>query len=320
MQNESRPWLSVTKASERVEAQWIGLPSDARGVQHGDEFGVTGRLHAEGAADVVGDKVQFLRLEIHRRRDLAAHAGHTLRRAAQREALAARVIARGGGARLERGDDQPLVDQFDLHHMRGFGEGALERGLLLAVGIGRRAPVEADIARRFRPKLRCAGLDRLAHIGDRGERLIVDRDLLGAVLRGGEAGRDDHRDRLADMHHARRGERRTMRRERRLAIAAGNWMRVRERVVVLGGKVGGREHRQHPLHLLGFRRVDVLDLGKAVRRTDELREQRALRLDVVAEAAGPAQQRIVLDAAMPLLRGVRTGHSGHSKKYLKGGF
>ena len=112
------------------------LAERARGMQQRDIFRVRGALHAEGAADVAGDDVQLLRLDVERAGDLAAHAADRLRGAAQRELLAGRVVARGRRARLERGHHKTLVDQFDPHHMRGVLEGAVERGLFLAVRIG----------------------------------------------------------------------------------------------------------------------------------------------------------------------------------------
>ncbi len=132
------------------------LSQRARGVQHGHVFRIAPALHAESAAEIVGEDAQLFRLEAHGAGDLAAHGGDALRAAAKRELFAATVVARGRRARLERSDHQALVDELDAHDMRGVLEGALKRGLLLAVGIGRRAPVETDIAGRFRPELRRA--------------------------------------------------------------------------------------------------------------------------------------------------------------------
>ena len=178
------------------------LAERPRGMQQRDIFGMGRALHAERAADVVGEHAQFLRLDVHGVRELAAHIGNALRRTAQGELLAGGIVARGRAARLERGDHQPLVDEFDAHDMGGVLERMVERRLLLAVGIGRRGPVEGDIAGRLRPELRRAGRDGGARIGYRGQRLIVDRDLLAGVLRRLGADRDHHRHRLAYMQHA----------------------------------------------------------------------------------------------------------------------
>ncbi len=141
----------------------------------------------KAAADIVAEDAQLVWLDAHGAGDLAAHGGDALGAAAQRELVDPGVIARGRGARLERGDDQALIDKFDAHDMRGVLEGAIERRLLLAVGIGRRGPVEPDIAGRIRPKLRRAGFDGIARVGDGVERLVIDDDFFGGVLRGARA-------------------------------------------------------------------------------------------------------------------------------------
>ena len=124
---------------------------DARSVQHRNVFGIAPCLHAEGAAEILGEDAQLLGLDAHGAGDLAAHGGDTLRAAAQSELVLAGVVARGRRTWLERGDHQTLIDQFDTRYMGRVLEGAIERGLLLAVGIWRRGPVEAYIGGHFRP-------------------------------------------------------------------------------------------------------------------------------------------------------------------------
>ena len=239
------------------------------------------------------------RLDVHGAGDLAAHAATPCVPQRRVNCLLAGVIARGRRARLERGDHQALVDQFDAHHMRCVLEGALERGLLLAVGIGRRAPVEADIAGRFRPKLRRAGCCRRARIGHGVERLVIDRDFFAGVLRRLRAHRDHHRHRLADMQHAACSQRRPMRRDRHLAAAAGDRMRMRNRMIMRLCQIGGGQHRHHAGRALGGCHVDVLDFGEGVRRAHEIGGQCARGLAVIAETPGAAQQRVVFDAPGP---------------------
>ncbi len=80
------------------------------------------------------------------------------------------------------------------------------------VGISRRGPVEGEIAGRFRPDLRAR--DGLVGVDYRRQRLIIDDDLIGGVLRR-RRGRCNHQGhRLADMHDAVRGERGAERRDR----------------------------------------------------------------------------------------------------------
>ena len=275
------------------------LLQHARRVQHRDIFGIAPALHAEGAAEIVGEDAQLLRLDAHGAGDLAAHGGDALRAAAKRELLGAGVVARGRRARLERGDHQALIDQFDAHHMGGILEGAIERRLFLALGIGGRAPVETDIAGRFRPELRRAGRDRRTHVGHGVERLVIDRDFFAGVLRLGGAGRDYHRHRLTDMQHALIRQRRPKRRDRYFPAAAWNRMRMRDGMIMRRGQVGGGQHRRYARRALGSRDVDVFDGGESVRRAHEIGRQGAFRLDVVAEAATSAQQRVILDTAGP---------------------
>ena len=118
----------------------------ARRMQHRDVFGIAPALHAESAAEIVGDDVQLLRLDVHRAGNLRPHAGEALSGAAQREFVGLGVVVRRRRARFERSDDQTLVHQLDFHDMRGVLEGALERRLLFSISIGGRGPVKTDIA------------------------------------------------------------------------------------------------------------------------------------------------------------------------------
>src|SRR6185437_14293093 len=111
----------------------------ARSMQHRNVFGIAPGLHAKGAAEIFGKYAQLLGLDAHSAGDLAAHGGNTLRAAAQNELVLAGVVARGRRAWLDRGYHQTLIDQFDTRYMGRVPEGAIERSLLLAVGIWRRS-------------------------------------------------------------------------------------------------------------------------------------------------------------------------------------
>ena len=211
--------------------------------------------------------------------------------------VAAGLVACCCRARLERRHHQALVDQLDTRHMRGVLEGAVECRLLLAVRIGRCGPVKPDVSRRIRPQLRRAGRDRVAHIGRRRQRLVVNDDFFGRVLCRCRADGNHHRDRLAHMHHAALGQRRPMRPDCLLAFAPRDRNRMRDRVVVRRRKIGGGEHRDHAFCLLRIGRIDAHYLREGVRRAHEKGGQRPLRFDVVTEAALPAQERIVFDAS-----------------------
>ena len=114
-------------------------------------------------------------------------------------------------ARLHRGDNQALIDDGDARDMRGLGESVAHRFLARGRIGGRAGPVDGDIAGHVVMHLRRAGFHRVAHIGDRRQRVILDIDQLRAVERREFALRDHGNDRLADMRHALARERRPVR-------------------------------------------------------------------------------------------------------------
>ena len=266
-------------------------------VQQRDIFRISRGLHAKSAADILSEHAQLFRLDAHGLGEVHAHAADPLGPAAQRVAVAAGVVARARGARLDRGHHQTLVDQFDARHVRGFLERAVEGALLLPVRIGRCSPVEPYIARCLRPELRCARRHCSAHVGHRRHRLIVDDDFFGRVLCHCRVDGNHHRDRLADMHHAAFGQCRPMRPDSLLAFATRNRNGMRDRVVVRRRKICSGEHRDHALRLLRVGGIDAHDLREGVRRAYKKGRKRALRFDVVTEVALAAQERIVLDAS-----------------------
>ena len=81
--------------------------------------------------------------------------------------------------------------------MRGLGEGGVGRGEVRGVVV----PVEHEVAGNAVEQLRRALLERGARVGDGGQRLVVDLDRLGGVLRLRQRLGDDQRDRLAGMAH-----------------------------------------------------------------------------------------------------------------------
>src|SRR5262245_827717 len=138
----------------------------ARCMEHGHVFRIAPAFHAECAADVLGEKAQFFRLDVHSAGNLPAYARNTLRADAQRKLIGRGVVTCRGRTCLKRSDHQTLIDELDSHNMCGLVEGTLKCGLLFAFRIGWRRPVEANIAGRLRPELRGVLLYRLAWIGD----------------------------------------------------------------------------------------------------------------------------------------------------------
>ncbi len=102
-------------------------PDALRRDQQRGVFGIGRRLHAEAAADVIGDDAQALALEPEHADELVAQHGDALRAAAQDIAVLRRVVGRRRAARLHRGDDHTLVDQRDTRHVRRVAEGLVKR-------------------------------------------------------------------------------------------------------------------------------------------------------------------------------------------------
>ena len=137
----------------------------------------------------------------------------------------------------------------------------LRRHLVRIGGAAR--PVERDIAGRFRPHLRGAGLDRLAQIGDGIERLVFDLDELGAVLRGGLGLGDHHGDGFADMAHALAGQRRPERHDQ-LGAAAPADRRMHGQVLdACSLDIVRRDDGDHALHRQRRVRIDAFTSAQA---------------------------------------------------------
>ena len=182
-----------------------------RGVQQSHVFRIARRLHAETAADVLGQHQELFRRKLHGGDHLAADLGDALRGAAQDVAIPGGIVACRGHARLERGADQALIDEIDARNMGGVGEDAIDLGLHLAFGIGRCRPVKREITGRLRPQLRGTGACGLVGIDHRAERLVIHDYGLGAVRSRGRRFGDHQRHRLPDMHNPLAGKRRPIR-------------------------------------------------------------------------------------------------------------
>ena len=147
-----------------------------RGVQDADVFRIDRRLHAERTADVAGEDVHLVRRGLHG----AGHAGlqphHALADRMQRVALFGLVVFADGGAGLHRVDDQPRVENFQLHLVRGAGEGG---GHLLGVAV---VIVERDVVGDILEDRRRAVRVRLGEVDHHGQRLDVEFDRFSGVL------------------------------------------------------------------------------------------------------------------------------------------
>ena len=172
---------------------------------------------------------------------------------------------------------------------------------IAAVVRHRAGPVERDIARRLGKELRRTGRERGAHIGDRIELLVVDRDLLGSVLRLRDAVGDHQRDRLADMQHALARERRAERHDQLGAVAADERRMQRGRADAGRLQFLVREHRDHAGR--GARRrvsIDVMRACACGERTNTRMSLVRLRR-ILDEAAESLHQRGILHARLEMM-------------------
>ena len=255
-------------------------------------------LHAEAAADVVGQHTQLVWSKTHGRRRLHFDAVHALGSAPKRISAARSIIAGGGDARLHRDGGDALVEKADAGDACGFDEGQIHGLAPGATGIFGRGPVERGIAGCFGPELERAG-GGFAGVDRHGQRRIFDGHRLCRVVRLRLGLGDDQSDGLSDVHHAFSGERGAHGAKRAGAILAYKRHVGRHARKVGAGEALGRDHGDDAGHAGGLGRIDAFDAGMGVRRTDEHRCSRSGGPDVVAEATAALQQRLILDAALP---------------------
>ena len=185
--------------------------------------------------------------------------------------------------------------------MRGAGEDVRDLARVAAVVRHRTGPVDRDIAGRLGPELRRTGCKRCAHVSDRIQFLVLDRDELGGVLRERGAFGNDQRDRLADMQHAFARERRTERHDELGAIAAVERGMQRGRADAGRLDVLVRQHRDDAFRRAGCGDVDRADARMRVRRAHERRMGLVRLRRIVDKSSKPAHQRVILDARLEMM-------------------
>ena len=221
--------------------------------------------------------------------------------------IARRVVARGRAARLHGDVRQPLLRDLDARDVLGRGDDAFDLGgVRIGIGMGA-GPVEGEIAGRLRPQLRCAGCLRRVHGDDRIQRLVVDLDQVGGVLRREFGLGDHHRDRLADIHRAFACERMPVRHHQLGAVAAWKRRMARHAADPSGVDVRSGHDRDDAAHFFRGVHIDAADAGMGVRRAHE-RRRRLTRLGGIGDkTAVAAHEVVVLDAWM---MGVAVGGLG----------
>ena len=259
----------------------------ARRPKDQDVFRIEAVLDAEAAADIGAGNLDPLgRHAQDRVGQRLADAMHALAGQQQMEGFALPVVLPDGGAMFQRGDDDAVVDQFELDDMRRRGEGGPHGGaiaLLEAVG---------KVIRNIVPKPRNAWVHRGFGIDDAGQRIVVDRNQLGGVAGGGEAFGHDEGHGLADMARPPGGQRGAFGNQHR--PRRGDLGGAGKRADPVRAKMGGIEHAEHAGDPQGRVGVDANDPGMGVGRADDLDMQLIGAIDIVGEAAASGQEPLIL--------------------------
>ncbi len=252
-------------------------------------FRIEPALHAEAAADILGDDAELgLRLLEHLRRDGAPDHVRALHGAAQRGAAVARGVFGDAAARLHGVGGEPVDHHAVTDHVRRGGERLRDR-CPVAGDMGEGLVVRAALPHRDR-----AGHDRVLGGRDRGQHLVVDLDRFGRVLRLLQRLGDDEGDGIADIAHPLAGEERLRRGEGGAAVAP-----LARRLRALGAEPAHRlvlagEHQQHAGHRPCGVGGDRHDAGMAVRRAQHIAAHLPGDRHVVDITAGAADQIRVL--------------------------
>ena len=167
-----------------------------RGVGDDAVFRIEVGLLPKAAADIADQHANaFLRPLQHGIRQNIAGRARRLRLHMQDQPSGFFLDFGDGAARLHRRGDQPLADQIERDHMRGFGESGFNRR---RIAIAHRRD---DIVGRIRPDNRRAGFDCGNGIDDGRQHLIFDNDRFRRGLRRDARCRHDGSDRFAGEAH-----------------------------------------------------------------------------------------------------------------------
>ena len=165
-------------------------------------------------------------------------------------------------------------------------------GLLIS-----QVPLIDGVARRDLVDLRRALRLRLGGIGHRGQRLVVDADLLGGVLGLRQRFGDHDGDRITDMVGLPVRERRVRRHLHLRAVLGRNHPAANEIADLVACKLGAGENREHARHFRRGRAVDRLDPGVGVGRAQEIGAALPRTVHVVGIVTFARDEALVLFAA-----------------------
>ena len=259
-----------------------------RGMDDRHVFGIDRCLHAERAADIAGQHMHLVGSHAEDIDELALHAERALAADVHRVAAGVLVERRDRGARLHRVDDEAAVDQPQPGDVRGLREGLRDLGGI-AVEV-----VERDVAGHVVIELRRAFGRGFARPGDGGQRLDLDLDRFGRILRLRRRFGDHHRERIADEAHLVGRQRGALRLLHLGAVAVLERHDAFERAI--GRKVMAGVDREHAGHALRGAHVDPPDDAVGVAAAHEHRIGLAGQVDIVGVPSLALHQDRVLGA------------------------
>ena len=259
-------------------------PEFFRGEHDRDVFGEREAADAEASAHVLGDDAQLLARHAGDLGELRAHAVRALRGRVHGDAFGRRVPRGEERARLDRVADQALARDGEPRAQGRAREGRLHRGAV--AGFVFEGEVAGRLLVQLRGSRRGGGFE-----SDRGRQVaVLDRDLLGRILREQRALGNDQRHRLAHVVHLPACERRPEGLAHCLPADACEANPALERFPSGLGEVGAREHEMHAAARSRRRGVDRGDLRMRAVGAQEEGVQLPREVPVGGEAALAGQQ------------------------------
>ncbi len=231
-------------------------------------FGVHVQLRSEPAANLRGDDPHLVFGDVDHAGQKRPKEMRHLRGRPERQVTFALVIGRHAAPRLDRHGRQPLVDDALLDDAVGL----LEAPFHVAI---RQRPREGHVGSEIGVRQRRSTGDGLFGISHRWQRLVVDLDQLGCVLRNVPIVRHDDGHGMADEIDAVAREDRVL---RRLQVVHARRARHGAAAVV---HVGSDEHGDHAGDGSGGVGLDRRDAGVSIGAAQDDRMQHAGQPDVV---------------------------------------
>ena len=281
-------------------------------VQEAIILGISRLLHAEGAADTVGQHTQLIAPDPQDSGDVVAEPEHPLAGDVKGPMAALGIVFCDRRARLHCIDDNAVVAQLEPRHVGGAGKGGGHR---LAVA---KVKVEPDITGDVVIEKRSTGRGRCASSRDRRQRVDVDEDRFGGVLGLGDGFGDDGGNRLADMADLALRQRIADGAQHRRAVAVVHDLPRRQRADAARLEFGRGVDGEHARHALRLRGVDAADDAVRITAAHDHAIGLARKIDVIGKAAGAGDEHRIFaprhrlaDCKAILFEQIQIGHIVH---------